>query len=484
MGRNSLYLQRSLVMATVVTACLVGAAGEAGSQDATENARARLESARNQLDAQRKVERDLTSHIGTLAAERDQLFRQLIDAARQVQTSEGELTGIEARQAELQGQEKLLRDSLAKRHQAIAGLLAAIQRMGRNPPPVLVTRREDALTMVRSAMLLASAFPEMKDQALALADQLSELSRVMDEAKAEADRHRAQMAGLNEQRTKLAVLLEAKKKSISDRQSELDNVRRDAAEMTRNVEDLGDLIAKLDKRIVPAAQRVPAAAEPAPSQTDAGQNVALAPAAEPPLSSQGGGAAVPVPEAPKKDEPAKVAMAVPARPQPVVVIAPDGPEKAVLKSDRLTPAKPFHLLKGKLLPPARGKHVLAFGDKTQYGGQSKGMVLETRYSAQVTVPADGWVVYAGEFRSFGQLLIINAGEGYHILLAGLSQIDVQLGEFVLAGQPVGVMSAAPKAAKTKPGESAPVLYIEFRKDGRPIDPEPWWAAVSGQRGQG
>ena len=65
----------------------------------------------------------------------------------------------------------MLRGSLEQRHGSISRLLAAMQRMGRNPPPVMVTRREDALTMVRSAMLLASAFPELRDQALALAEQ-------------------------------------------------------------------------------------------------------------------------------------------------------------------------------------------------------------------------------------------------------------------------------------------------------------------------
>ena len=88
-------------------------------------------------------------------------------------------------------------------------------------------------------------------------------------------------------------------------------------------------------------------------------------------------------------------------------------------------------------------------------------------------PSDGWIVYAGGFRSYGQLLIINAGGGYHILLAGLSQIDAQLGQFVLAGEPVGVMSAAAKSS-THTQDNAPVLYIEFRKDQRPVDPDPWW----------
>ena len=87
-------------------------------------------------------------------------------------------------------------------------------------------------------------------------------------------------------------------------------------------------------------------------------------------------------------------------------------------------------------------------------------------------------MYAGEFRSYGQILIINGGGGYHVLLAGLSQIDVQVGQFVLAGEPIGVMVAAPKTTSTKSQDIAPVLYVEFRKNQRPIDPGPWWAETT------
>jgi murein hydrolase activator len=125
--------------------------------------------------------------------------------------------------------------------------------------------------------------------------------------------------------------------------------------------------------------------------------------------------------------------------------------------------------------PAQGRKVLTFGDKTQFGGSSKGIVIETRGGALVTAPADGWIVYAGEFRSYGQLLIINAGGGYHILVAGLAQIDVQPGQFVLAAEAIGTMSAQSKSAGDQSQSAAPVLYIEFRKDGQPIDPDPWWA---------
>jgi septal ring factor EnvC (AmiA/AmiB activator) len=148
-----------------------------------------------------------------------------------------------------------------------------------------------------------------------------------------------------------------------------------------------------------------------------------------------------------------------------VVLAPSGDRLAMASPGRIQPAIPFHLAKGKLPMPAQGKRILSFGDRAQTG-RSNGIVIETRQAAQVTSPNDGWIMYAGEFRSYGQILIINAGGGYNILLAGLSQLDVQVGQFVLAGEPVGKMAANNKS---------PGIYVEFRKDGQPINPDPWWA---------
>ena len=98
-------------------------------------------------------------------------------------------------------------------------------------------------------------------------------------------------------------------------------------------------------------------------------------------------------------------------------------------------------------------------------------------------PADGWVVYAGPFRSYGQLLILNAGSGYHIVLAGMETINAELGSFVLAGEPVAMMGARRIASAEAVGveSSRPVLYVEFRKDGKSIDPSPWWADTDNER---
>jgi septal ring factor EnvC (AmiA/AmiB activator) len=126
--------------------------------------------------------------------------------------------------------------------------------------------------------------------------------------------------------------------------------------------------------------------------------------------------------------------------------------------------------------PVNGVKIHEFGSTDTGGGTEKGLSIATRAAAQVTAPCDGWVVYAGPFRSYGQLLILNAGGGYHVLLAGMERISVDLGQFVLTGEPIAVMgsgSQAPAAVAT--GIKQPVLYVEFRKDGTPVDPSPWWA---------
>ena len=140
-----------------------------------------------------------------------------------------------------------------------------------------------------------------------------------------------------------------------------------------------------------------------------------------------------------------------------------------------------------LLPfPANGALLKAYGAPDGFGGAEKGVSLATRARAPVASPTDGWVSYAGPYRTYGQLLIINAGGGYYIVLAGLGRANVEPGQFVLAGEPIGVMGEASgkTAAAIAIGATQPVLYIEFRKDGSAIDPGPWWAKADLQKVSG
>ena len=212
-------------------------------------AKKKLEDKRNELQDVEKRKQSLETDVQGLAAERERLNSRLVETAALIQKSEGQLTSIEARLGELEEQERILKGSLNQRHDQIAKLLSALQRMGRNPPPVLITQREDALQMVRSAMLLSAAFPELGTQAKALTARLTELVRVMTEIRTQRDQLRTETTRLNDARTRLAGLMEEKKVTLDQRQSELKRMRTAAADISRNVSDLNELITKLDQAV-------------------------------------------------------------------------------------------------------------------------------------------------------------------------------------------------------------------------------------------
>jgi septal ring factor EnvC (AmiA/AmiB activator) len=342
-------------------------------------------------------------------------------------------------------EEKRLRAALDERHGAIAGLLAALQRIGRNPPPVMITRREDALTMVRSAMLLSSAFPELRTQAEGLTKELQDLSRVIKSSRAEGDKLKAEKARHDQARVKLAALQDEKRRTGTRQQAELHGVRQEVARLGKSVQEMSDLLQRLDKQL---------SSRPPPAGKDSGTAEA------------------------KSGAPSETT----ADGKTVAVLAPSGQKMAMLAPSRIKPNIPFEQAKGTLQLPSHGRRMQSFGQKTAYGTQSKGIGIETRYGGSVVSPCDGVIIYAGEFRTYGQVLIISPGGGYHILLAGLSQIDVQVGQSVLMGEPVGVMSSAVKSQGAQ--DSGPVLTVEFRKDLRPIDPDPWWSDASSRKVQG
>jgi len=132
------------------------------------------------------------------------------------------------------------------------------------------------------------------------------------------------------------------------------------------------------------------------------------------------------------------------------------------------PLRPISKARGSLSLPVSGKITGRYGEKTDGGLSRKGLTIATPPGAQVTATYDGTVVYAGKFRGYGLLLIIEHGEGYHSLLAGMTRIDVEQGQKILAGEPVGIME------QSESGQ--PVLYVELRRDGQPINPQPWLAA--------
>jgi septal ring factor EnvC (AmiA/AmiB activator) len=377
----------------------------------------------DKVQAEQKKNAELTTklkaELEAIGEDRRKLNAMLLGSAasiRDLETRQGE---AETRLSSLQASEDTVRRSLGSRRAVISEVLAALQRVGRRPPPALMVSPEDALQSVRTAILLGAVLPDMKVEVDTLLADLAELVRLRNEIAAERDGLGRDLAALSQERMRMTVLIAERQRKQAETEKALDAERARSVQLARQADNLKELIGRIEQDIASAARAAAAAR---------GTQATLATLNDP---------------------------------------------------GRLSPAIAFGSAQKKLPLPLNGIKIRDFGMPDGLGGSEKGLSLASRVGAQVTAPCDGWVVYAGPFRSYGQLLILNAGGGYHVLLAGMERISVDLGQFVLTGEPVAVMGGGPQsAAAVATGSRQPVLYIEFRKDGAPVDPSPWWASDS------
>jgi septal ring factor EnvC (AmiA/AmiB activator) len=285
---------------------------------------------------------------------------------------------------------------------------------------------------VRSGMVLGAVLPELRQQADALAADLGELVGLRKDIAGERGQLARDLFVLAADRQRLSLLIDERQKRQTEAEQALADERQRAAELARQAENLNQLIVKLEQGLDTAARAARAAARATHDKRSSDRRLDLA---------------------------------------------------ALRDPGRLSPAIAFDSAKGMLPLPVNGARIREFGAPDGYGGTEKGLSIAARPGGQITAPCDGWVVFAGPFRNYGQLLILNAGGGYHVLLAGVERITVDLGQFVVTGEPIAVMGGGTQLIATRAGvNSQPVLYIEFRKDGLPVDPGPWWAANDKVRG--
>src|SRR5882757_4584783 len=403
------------------------------SPDAIKQREQELEAARAQQKSAAELQAKLKADIAAIGQDRSKLNAQLIDIAAQVRSVETRIGDAEARLGTLDSREGQIRGSLDSRRSEIVEVLAALQRAGRRTPPALLVRPEDALQSLRTAMLLGSVVPELRIRAGKLAGDLAELVALRKNIATERDQLAVDRDKLREDQTRLAALVDERQRKQSSIERDMEAEGARAIALSRQVDSLQELIARMEQDLKSAAKAAATASlQGAPAQSSGKPNLG--------------------------------ALKDPAR---------------------LSPAIAFASAKGLFAMPVNGVKIRDFGGSNGSGGAEKGISLATRAGAQVTTPCDGWVVYAGPFRSYGQLLILNAGGGYHVLIAGMERISVNIGQFILTGEPVATMGTTSQVASIlATNASQPVLYIEFRKDGTPIDPGPWWAANEGEKVRG
>ena len=294
---------------------------------------------------------------------------------------------------------------------------------------------------------------------------LTSLKTVRQRTVAERERLNRDLLAASEGEERLRLIGEARRKSLIDRGRDLDAERARVAELSRRAGTLEELTATLEAELAEVS-RVRAEAESAKQRMEREAAMAAADAIRRAREDAERFAAATRKPAPAVSEQVETADVTP---RALGVFAEADPE-------RTEPAYDFATLTGALELPVSGEVLRGFG---RGGGgvdtRTEGLVVGGRESAVVTSPSDAWIDFAGPFRSYGEIVILNVGGDYRMVLTGLDSSDVAMGQFVLAGEPIGRLGEVDAMPRIRGVASdGPALYIELRRAGRTIDPAPWF----------
>ena len=417
-----------LGLAGAIAAPAAGAAPE-------DNARRLKEIERAQKAAEQEKGK-LEARAQKLEEELADLRARLLAAAAEVRNQADILTGIETKLAGLAQEEQTRLARIQSDRARMAELLGALERLARLPPEAVIAHPGDPTDTVKSAMLLRSAVPELKARADRLAAELTGLADVRRSLDRERRAAAATRDELARRQADAQVLVAKREEVLTQTEVERDAAAQHLADLAAEASDLRDLMDRLEAdratrmRDRPAEMTRQLTQEAQRQQAVKDKVAALSPSlGKPPLDPKTG--------APKSGGPA-----------------------------------------GGLIMPVAGKVAVRYGEPDRFGSTSRGVTLEARPGEPVVAPYDGNVMFAGPFKGYGLILIVEHANGYHSLVAGLGRIDAQVGQQVLTGEPLGT-AAAPGAA----ADGAPTLYYELRRGGQPINPQRGFAGPEG-KGQG
>lgn len=352
-----------------------------------------------------------------VAGELGQLKQSLTKIAAEANAYERQGRQIEQRLTALQSEEKRLKSDIYDDRQTLMKLLAALQRIESNPPPALAVSPADAADAARAGRLMSSVSTELKTRSDALAVKLKNLNIVETSIRSEQDVLEKTEAKLETRRQSIKSKVNEKselEKSLSKDQAV---VRRRVAALAAEADTLRDLIQQFEQSTRMVTPRLkPKKGAPPPKTPRATRRTS-------------------VPVAPLK--------------------LPNG-------------IKPFATAKGHITAPVAGRI------SKSYTAARKGLTVSTREKAQVVSPYAGRVEFSGPFKNYENVVILNVGDGYFMLLTGLGEIYVESKEMVSAGEPLGLMPFNTQAR--------PELYIELRKGGQTINPTPWFGTAFARNG--
>ncbi|MBV9735159.1 MAG: peptidoglycan DD-metalloendopeptidase family protein [Acidisphaera sp.] len=309
---------------------------------------------------------------------------------------------------------------LAVRAADLAPLLPMIERLSLFPAETLLAVPEPPEDALRSVLVVQGISRELEQQAEAVRRRQAEVASLTAAMTAEAPRLAAAEAAQAAQAAALDRQIAAARGTLQLAEDAATEAARQVADQAARADTLRGALA----------------------QIEAGQRAALGRARD---------------EAARAERQQRMPDAAAAHARQEALARPAGPG---LDAPR-----------GQLTPPVVGTVVRSYGEASD-AGPATGISYQAAPAARVVSPCAGKVDFAAPFRSYGLLLIVDCGGGYHFVLAGLDRLDTQAGRQLQTGEPVGVMAGwDPRASGDRPS-----LYVELRHEGQPVDPAPWFRA--------
>jgi septal ring factor EnvC (AmiA/AmiB activator) len=411
-----------------------------------------LEQIQEQIDQGKIEANQLKRKADDLARDVARLQQSLVRSAAQVQDAESEASALERELAELSEREQTNATDLDRKRAQLSEILIALERLSLRPPQAAFFSDRTPVDEARAATLMAAATRALDMRARQLQSDLSEIQELREVTAARQEELAASVDRLAQENQQLASLLKKKAELQEATLAQSKEQKKRTAQLADQANSLKELLDRLEAARAEEEARQQAA-EAEASRKEAAKKEAERLAAERTGAAEQDAAAAGEHQEGTANAGEQVAAATrqpePVRLQPPPADLPAFPQQA-----------------GTLLRPARGEIAARFGQRTDAFGEGKGLVIASRPGAQVVTPFDGQIVFEGPFRSYGQILIIEHRGGYHTVLAGLAHVDVVIGQWLKAGEPVGAM------IETTPGR--PQLYVELRHGGQPFDPAPWF----------
>jgi septal ring factor EnvC (AmiA/AmiB activator) len=379
---------------------------------------------------QRRLAEAAAAEARRRAEEEVRAADRLVEAARAAQSAEEELLSARARAGAARRLGEQAAAAMRQRVEQLRPVLPVMLRLGLWPAETVLAVPADPEEALRGALVLRGLVRQLEGEAASLRAARQEAEAAL----AEARREEAALAEAEQAARTAAASVEAELLAARQLRTDAEAAEEAAADRAQaaaaQARDLAEAVQRLERERARQAARERAdsaarAAAQARQDAEAARDRRLAAEAE------------------RRRE------APPAGP----------PREAAL------PAPPA--AGGRALPVA-GRIVTGWGERVA-GGPHRGVTFAAAGHARVVSPCAGRAVFAAPFRSYGLLLIVDCGGGYHFVLAGLDRLDTAAGRRLLAGEPVGLLGGGA-------GNDGATLYVELRRNGQPVDPRPWFAA--------